>query len=62
MIKPSPCREIGCGGCTCKYYKSVEEYPYFKCMYWDMEFKSETMSERNKRLNDLFNLEEDELE
>jgi hypothetical protein len=32
-MKPVTCREIGCSGASCKYYKPIEKYPFFKCMY-----------------------------
>jgi hypothetical protein len=36
-MKPVICRETGCGGAACKYYKPIEEYPYYKCMYLENE-------------------------
>jgi hypothetical protein len=29
---PAPCRDIGCYGASCKWYKAVEGFPYYKCM------------------------------
>jgi hypothetical protein len=35
------CREIGCGGASCKYYKPIAEYPFYRCMYQETENENE---------------------
>jgi hypothetical protein len=30
-MKPTVCKECGCSGPACKYYKSTDKWPYFIC-------------------------------
>jgi hypothetical protein len=48
-MKPTTCREIGCGGASCKYYKAIEEYPFYKCMYLETENENGVRWESNDR-------------
>lgn len=47
-MKPTTCREIGCAGLSCKHYKPVEEYPFYKCMY-ETENEEEEYSDGSER-------------
>jgi hypothetical protein len=34
---PPVCKLAGCGGRTCRHYKSVEKFPYYRCTYMESE-------------------------
>jgi hypothetical protein len=38
---PPTCQELGCGGASCKYYKSMDEFPYYRCTHYEDDTESE---------------------